>query len=154
MSPVEPVSPADLVQQIGQTFRSEWLLVDQPMIDRFADATGDHQFIHIDPVRAAATPFGGTVAHGFLLLSLLPHLQDKTAQPPIAGLKMGINYGFERVRFVNPVRSGSRIRGAFTLAAIEEKRPGQYQQQTGVAVEIEGIDKPALTAVWIGQFLV
>jgi acyl dehydratase len=154
MPPVEPVSPADLPQQIGQTFRSEWLLVDQPMIDAFADATGDHQFIHVDPVRAAATPFGGTVAHGFLLLSLLSQLHETTPRPPIAGLKMGINYGFERVRFVHPVRSGSRIRGAFTLTAIEEKRPGQFQQQTDVTVEIEGIDKPALTAVWIGQFLV
>ena len=154
MPPVEPVSPSDLVQQIGQTFRSEWLLVDQPMIDRFADATGDHQFIHIDPVRAAATPFGGTIAHGFLLLSLLPRLQDETARPPVAGLKLGINYGFERIRFVHPVRAGSRIRGAFTLRSSEEKRAGQYQQQTDVAVEIEGIDKPALTAVWIGQFLI
>ncbi len=105
MPPVDPISPADLAQQIGQTFRSEWLLVDQPMIDAFADATGDHQFIHIDPVRAAATPFGGTIAHGFLLLSLLRQAQrDERPRPPIAGLKMGINYGFERVRFVHPVR--------------------------------------------------
>ncbi len=151
---MEPVSPADLPQQIGQTFRSEWLRVDQPMIDRFAAATGDHQFIHVDPVRAAATPFGGTIAHGFLLLSLLPTLDEQTPRPPIAGLKMGINYGFERIRFVHPVRSGSRIRAAFTLTAIEEKRPDRYQQTIDVAVEIEGIDKPALTAVWIGQFLV
>jgi len=154
MPPVDPISPADLAQQVGQTLHSEWLLVDQPMIDAFAAATGDHQFIHIDPVRAAATPFGGTIAHGFLTLSLLTQLNETTPRPPIAGLKMGINYGFERVRFVHPVRAGSRIRGAFTLASVEEKRPGQYQQQTDVAVEIEGIDKPALTAVWIGQFLV
>ena len=151
---MDPISPADLAQTIGQTYRSDWLLVDQPMIDRFADATGDHQFIHIDPVRAAATPFGGTVAHGFLLLSLLVTLNDSASRPPIAGLKMGINYGFDRVRFVHPVRSGSRIRAAFALASVEEKHPGQYQQQTDVTVEIEGIDKPALTAAWIGQFLV
>ena len=148
------ISPADLPQQIGQTYRSEWLLVDQPMIDRFAVATGDHQFIHIDPVRAAATPFGGTIAHGFLLLSLLSQLDAMTPRPPVAGVKMGINYGFERIRFVHPVRSGSRIRGVFTLALVEEKRPGQYQQQTDVSVEIEGVDKPALTAAWISQFLV
>ena len=154
MLPVTPISPTELAQKIGHTYRSEWLLVDQPMIDAFATATGDHQFIHIDPERAAQTPFGGTIAHGFLLLSLLVRLNETSNQPPIAGLKMGVNYGFERVRFVHPVRSGSRIRGAFTLGSVEEKRAGQYQQQTGVAVEIEGIDKPALTAVWIGQFLV
>jgi len=154
MPPVDPMSPADLSQQIGQTYRSDWLLVDQAMIDRFADVTGDHQFIHVDPVRAAATPFGGTVAHGFLLLSLLSMMNEQTQRPPVAGLRMGVNYGFERVRFVNPVRSGSRIRAAFTLAAIEEKRPGQYQQQTDVSVEIEGLDKPALTAAWISQFFV
>ena len=147
------ISPADLPQQIGQTYRSEWLLVDQPMIDRFAVATGDHQFIHIDPARAAATPFGGTIAHGFLLISLLTQLYETSQRPPIAGMTMGINYGFDRVRFVNPVRAGSRIRGLFTLAAVEEKRPGQYQQQTDVSVEIAGVDKPALTAVWISQFL-
>lgn len=154
MPPLEPINPSDLVDQIGQTYRSEWLTVDQAMIDRFADVTGDAQFIHIDPVAAAATPFGGTIAHGFLLLSLLTRLYEQTPRPPIAGMKMGINYGFERVRFVHPVRSGSRIRGAFTLRASEQKHPGQYQQQTDVAVEIEGVEKPALIAAWIGQFIV
>ena len=154
MPPVTPIQPTALAEQIGQTYRSEWLTVDQPMIDAFATATGDHQFIHIDAERAAQTPFGGTIAHGFLLLSLLSKMSEETPRPPIAGVKMAVNYGFERVRFVNPVRSGSRIRGAFTLASVEEKRPGQYQQQTDVAVEIEGIDKPALTAAWIGQFFV
>ncbi len=154
MPPVTPISPAELAQQKGHTFRSEWLLVDQSTIDAFADATGDHQFIHIDPVRAAQTPFGGTIAHGFLLLSLLVRLHETSGWPDIANLKMGVNYGFERVRFVHPVRSGSRIRGHFTLVSLEEKRAGQYQQQTDVTVEIEGIDKPALTAAWIGQFFV
>ncbi|MGC1301300.1 MAG: MaoC family dehydratase [Caulobacteraceae bacterium] len=142
---------AGLQAQIGQTHLSEWLLVDQGMIDRFADATGDHQFIHIDPERAARTPFGGTIAHGFLLLSLLPKLNASTGRRP-AEVRMGVNYGFDRVRFVSPVRSGSRIRSAATLISIEEKRPGQFQQQMEVTLEVEGLDKPALTAVWITQF--
>ena len=143
----------DLLQaQIGQTWHSEWLIVDQPMIDRFADATGDHQFIHIDPVAAAATPFGGTVAHGFLTLSLLPRLLATADRPPISGIRMGVNYGLDQARFVAPVRSGSRIRGAFTLDTIEEKRPGQFQQALSCTIEIEGGDKPALVATWLGQF--
>lgn len=134
--------------------RSDWITVDQSMIDRFADTTFDHQFIHIDSVRAAETRFGGTVAHGFLTLSLLPHLLEGAGDfvPPEA--KMAVNYGFDRVRFIHPVRSGSRIRGVFTLAGREEKRPYQYQQSLDVTVEIEGVDKPALTAVWLSQFLI
>lgn len=143
-----------LQAQIGQTWHSDWIVVDQSMIDRFADATGDHQFIHIDPVAAAATPFGGTVAHGFLTLSLLTRLLAAADRPPIEGIKMGVNYGLDQVRFVAPVRSGSRIRGAFTLAAIEEKRPGQFQQAMSCTIEIEGGDKPALVATWLGQFFI
>src|ERR1700761_324064 len=94
-----------LQERIGQTQVSDWLLVDQAMIDLFADATGDHQFIHIDPERAARTPFGGTIAHGFLLLSLLPRLQAGMERPWPGEVRMGVNYGFERVRFVSPVRS-------------------------------------------------
>lgn len=145
---------AHLQAQIGLTRFSGWLLIDQPMIDRFADATGDHQFIHVDPVKAALTPFGGTVAHGFLLLSLLPRLHDMLPVPPVEGIRMGVNYGFDRARFVHPVRSGSRVRIAVTPVSIEEKRPGQFQQQIDVTMEIEGIDKPALTARWITQFFV
>ena len=140
--------------QVGQTWRSDWLTIDQPMIDAFADATDDHQFIHVDPERAAATPFGGTVAHGFLTLSLLTRLSASTNRPEIPGLKMGVNYGLDHVRFVTPVRAGSRVRGVFTLDAIEEKRPGQFQQALGCTIEIEGSDKPALVARWLGQFFV
>jgi acyl dehydratase len=140
--------------EIGQTWHSDWLVVDQPMIDAFADATGDHQFIHIDPARAAATPFGGTVAHGFLTLSLLTRLSAASNRPTIPGVRMGVNYGLDHVRFVTPVRSGSRVRGVFTLEAIEEKRSGQFQQTLGCTVEIEGSDKPALVARWLGQFFV
>lgn len=145
----------DLINaRVGQTWHSEWLTVDQPMIDAFADATGDHQFIHIDPERAAQTPFGGTIAHGFLTLSLMPRLYAETQREPIEGVRMSVNYGLDQVRFVAPVRSGSRVRGHFTLTAIEEKRPGQFQQTTACTLEIEGSDKPALVATWLGQFFI
>ena len=128
---------------------SDWLLVDQKRIDAFAEVTEDRQFIHVDPEAAAKTPFGGTIAHGFLSLSLLSRMAADAMLVP-EGLKMGVNYGFDRVRFLAPVRAGKRVRGRFTLASAEEKRPGQWQLLHSVAVEIEGEDKPALTADWIG----
>ncbi len=133
---------------------SEWLTVDQAMIDKFADATGDHQFIHVDPVKAAQTPFGGTIAHGFLSLSLMPVLTQMTDMPRVDGIKMGVNYGGNKTRFLSPVRSGKRVRGHLRLLAVEEKRPGQYQQIVEFTLEIEGEDKPALIAEWISQFFV
>jgi acyl dehydratase len=139
---------------IGTVRHSDWMVVDQTMIDRFADATLDHQFIHVDPARAAATPFGGTVAHGFLTLSLLSHLDASIPRPELPPLKMGVNYGLDRVRFVSPVRSGSRIRAAATLTGIEEKSPGLFQQTMDMVVEIEGQEKPALIAIWLTRFLV
>jgi acyl dehydratase len=139
---------------IGTVRHSEWMTVDQAMIDRFADATLDHQFIHIDPVRAAATPFGGTVAHGFLTLSLLPALQASVPQPALPPLKMGVNYGLDRVRFVHPVRSGSRIRATSIIAAVEELSPGMFHQTLEMTVEIEGEEKPALIATWLTRFMV
>lgn len=140
--------------QIGDESLSEWVTIDQAMIDKFADATGDHQFIHIDPERAAQTPFGGTIAHGFLTLSLMPMLAARTEQPEIDGVRMGVNYGGNKVRFLTPVRSGSRVRGRFKLLELVEKRPGQWQQTTQFTVEIEGQDKPALIAEWISQIFV
>ena len=128
---------------------SDWLLVDQARIDAFAEVTEDRQFIHVDPEAAARTPFGGTIAHGFLSLSLLSRMAAD-AMPVPEGVKMGVNYGFDRVRFLAPVRAGKRVRGRFTLASAEEKRPGQWQLLHHVTVEIEGEDKPALTADWIG----
>jgi len=128
---------------------SSWLVVDQPRIDAFADATEDRQFIHIDPAAAAQTPFGGTIAHGFLTLSLLSRMAADAMLIP-DGVKMAVNYGLDRVRFLAPVRSGSRVRGRFTLDSIEEKAPGQVLMRHIVTVEIEGEDKPALTAVWLG----
>ena len=137
-----------------ETGVSEWVTVTQAMIDTFADATGDHQFIHVDPARAAETPFGGTIAHGFLTLSLLPMLAGRTDGPTVAGVKMGVNYGGNKVRFLAPVRSGKRVRGRFKLLELAEKRPGQWQQTLEFTVEIEGENKPALVAEWISQFFI
>lgn len=128
--------------------RSDWRVVDQDMIDRFADLTGDHQFIHVEPARAAATPLGGTVAHGFLTLSLLGAMGMEML-PPLDGAAMIFNYGFDKLRFITPVRSGRRIRGILTLLAVEAKGPGQYLMRYGVTVEVEGSDKPALAAEWL-----
>ncbi|MGE3396488.1 MAG: MaoC family dehydratase [Sphingomonas sp.] len=132
---------------------SDWILIDQARIDAFADVTEDPQFIHIDPEAAAKTPFGGTIAHGFLSLSLLSRMAADAMLRPEA-VKMGVNYGFEKVRFIAPVRSGRRVRGRFVLARFEEKRPGQLQFTHQVTVEIEGEDKPALIADWIGMIFV
>ena len=152
---VATLTPEQMAARVGTETVSDWVEVTQAMIDQFAEATGDHQFIHVDPVRAAQTPFGGTIAHGFLTLSLMPLLASKVADAPrLAGLKMGVNYGGERVRFLTPVRSGSRVRGRFRLLKFEQKRPGQYQQTTEFSVEIEGGDKPALIAEWISQAFV
>ena len=140
----------EIKARIGaETGLSDWILVDQPRIDAFAEVTEDRQFIHVDPAAAARTPFGGTVAHGFLTLSLLSRFAEEAMLVP-EGVRMGVNYGFERVRFLAPVRSGKRVRGRFTLASLEEKRPGQWQFVHNVTVEIEGEDKPALVADWIG----
>ena len=148
-------TPQELQTRVGQNIgTSEWVLVDQDMINKFADATGDHQFIHVDPEAAKATPFGGTIAHGFLTLSLIPMLGAKTEAPKIEGIKMGVNYGGNKVRFLAPVRSGKRVRSHVKLLELEEKRPGQWQQTNEVTVEIEGEEKPALIAEWISQFFV
>ena len=136
---------------VGQSDGSgEWLEITQDRINAFADATEDQQFIHVDEALAAQTPFGGTIAHGFLSLSLLSRMAADVLLMPDT-TKMGVNYGFEKVRFLAPVRAGKRVRGRFTLVSFEEKRPGQYQFVHDVTVEIEGEDKPALIATWIGQ---
>jgi acyl dehydratase len=152
---VADLTPDDMRARVGTESVSDWIEVTQAMIDRFAEATGDHQFIHIDPVAAAATPFGGTIAHGFLTLSLMPALAAKTPDAPrLAGMRMGVNYGGNKVRFLTPVRAGSRVRGRFKLLDFAEKRPGQFQQTSEFTVEIEGQDKPALIAEWISQAFV
>ena len=128
---------------------SSWLVVDQARIDAFAEATDDRQFIHVDPTAAANTPFGGTIAHGFLTLSLLSRMGAEAMLIP-GGVKMAVNYGLDRVRFLAPVKSGKRVRGRFTLDSVEEKAPGQVLMRHTVTVDIEGEDKPALTAQWLG----
>ena len=150
----ETIAITDMPGRVGQEVVSDWVEVTQEMIDKFADATGDHQFIHVNPQMAAMTPFGGTIAHGFLTLSLMPLLSSKTEQPTIEGVKMGVNYGGNKVRFLQPVRSGKRVRGRFKLLSFEEKRPGQWQQTNEFTVEIEGEDKPAMIAEWISQIVV
>ena len=137
---------ARLGEEVGT---SSWLRIDQARIDQFADATEDRQFIHVDPAAAAQTPFGGTIAHGFLTLSLLSRMGAEAMLVP-EGVKMAVNYGLDRVRFLAPVRSGARVRGRFTLDSVEEKAPGQWLMRHTVTVEIEGEDKPALTAQWLG----
>lgn len=147
------MTPQDLQAKIGQTIgTSEWLTVDQAMIDKFADATGDRQFIHVNPAMAAMTPFGGTIAHGFLTLSLIPVLLEKSDVERPDGLKMALNYGGNRVRFLQPVRSGKRVRAHFKLLAMDEKRPGQWQHTAEITLEIEGEEKPGYVAEWITMF--
>ena len=144
----------DIQSKVGSEIGvSDWILVDQARIDAFAEVTEDPQFIHIDPEAAAKTPFGGTVAHGFLTLSLLSRMAADSMLRP-EDVKMGVNYGFERVRFMAPVRSGKRIRARFVLVRCEEKKPGQWQFVHNVTVEIEGEEKPALVAEWIGLMFV
>ena len=150
-----PVTSLDEIRaRVGEEIGvSGWIAVDQARIDAFADATEDHQFIHVDPAAAAAAGFGGTIAHGFLSLSLLSRMAAEAMLLP-DGLKMAVNYGLDRVRFLAPVRSGKRVRGRFTLDSVEEKAPGQVLMRHTVTVEIEGEDKPALTAQWLGLMFV
>lgn len=143
------LSVAELQVKVGQEIgSSNWLIVDQKMINTFADVTLDHQFIHIDPVAAAKTPFGTTIAHGFLSLSLLSHFAAE-ALPGVKGRVMGINYGFDKLRFVTPVTVNSRIRAHFVLGALHVRSATDIQMRYDVRVEIEGKDKPALIAEWL-----
>jgi acyl dehydratase len=129
---------------------SSWHVVDQKRIDVYADVIEDHQFIHVDPERARAeTAFGTTIAHGFLTMSLMS-IMSYEVMPVIEGTTMGVNYGFDKLRFISPVRSGSRVRGRFTLAEAKLRKPKELQSLTHVTVEIEGEEKPALVADWIG----
>jgi len=149
-----PIPIADLPGLIGQEIGlSRWIEVDQSRIDAFADITEDRQFIHVDPEAAKATPFGGTIAHGFLTLSLLSAM-SYDAVPPLEGVAMGVNYGFDKLRFLAPVKSGSRVRGRFRLLSAEDKGGGRWLLKQEVTVEIEGAEKPALIAEWLGMQVV
>lgn len=142
--PYVPV--AELSQYVGKELgRSEWLRIDQQRINLFAEATGDFQFIHVDPEKAAKTPFGSTIAHGFLSLSLIPKLMEDILVLP-EGLKMVVNYGLDSVRFIQPVKVDSRVRLKVDLTDATEKKPGQWLLKATVTLEIEGQDKPAYIA--------
>jgi len=150
-----PVTSLDEIRsRIGEEVGvSSWMTIDQQRIDEFDGATEDRQFIHTDPEAAAQTPFGGTIAHGFLSLSMLSRMAAEGMLVP-DNVKMAVNYGLDRVRFIKPVRSGKRIRGRFRLDSVEEKAPGQLLLRHTVTVEIEGEEKPALTAQWLGLLFV
>ena len=140
----------DFRARVGaEPFTSRWFVIDQKRIDAFADVTEDWQFIHCDPEKAAETPFGGTIAHGFLTLSMLSAMVYD-AIPALSGATMGVNYGFDKLRFLSPVKEGAQVRGVFRLSDLREK-PGEVTKYYDVSVEIEGSDRPALAARWIGR---
>ncbi|MHC8329129.1 MULTISPECIES: MaoC family dehydratase [unclassified Pseudomonas] len=142
--PYVPV--AELKDYVGKELgRSEWLTIDQDRINLFAEATGDYQFIHVDPVKAAQTPFGSTIAHGFLSLSLIPKLMEDILILP-QGAKMVVNYGLDSVRFIQPVKVNSRVRLKVDMNEVIEKKPGQWLLKATATLEIEGSDKPAYIA--------
>lgn len=128
---------------------SDWEVIDQQRIDRFADLVGDHLFIHVDPVRAADTPFGGTIAHGFLTLSLMTSFMASADLPEPEGMLYNLNYGTDRLRFLSPVRAGDRVRGVFRELSFVEKRPSEWLEKREMTVEIEGSSTPALICEWM-----
>jgi acyl dehydratase len=143
-------NPAELAQAVGEEIgASDWLVIEQDRISQFAEATGDHQWIHVDEARAKEGPFGSTIAHGFLTLSLLPALLAEVYR--VDGVRMGINYGLNRVRFINPVRVGSSVRAVMTVAEVDQQ--ADYVQVTAKAVvEIQGAEKPAAVAETVSRF--
>lgn len=142
--PFVPV--VELKDHVGKELgKSEWLIIDQQRINQFAECTGDHQFIHVNPEKAKLTPFGTTIAHGFLSLSLVPMLMEKIMIMP-QGLKMAVNYGLDSVRFIQPVKVDSKVRLVVTLTDATEKNPGQWLLKARAVLEIEGQEKPAYIA--------
>ncbi|QEE09638.1 MaoC family dehydratase [Bartonella kosoyi] len=145
----QKIAVQDVATFIGKEIGlSQWRLVTQDMINQFAGATDDHQWIHVDEEKAKKTPFGGTIAHGFLTLSLLSTLAYE-ALPELEGAAMGINYGFDKVRFMSPVKTGARVRARFLLDDAEIRPSGRVVFHYGVTVEVEKLKKPALTAQWL-----
>ncbi len=149
------LTPGTIEAAVGKEIGvSDWFDVTQENVNTFADVTRDHQFIHIDPERAAQTPFGGTIAHGFYTLSMLSHFAENGCGVSLEGATMGVNYGCDKLRFIQPVRVGSRIRGRSILSSAVEKNPGQFLFSSNMTVEIEGVDKPALIAQWLTMVMV
>lgn len=150
---MEKLTIEDLQSRIGKELGvSSWIEIGQQRINEFAEVTEDRQFIHIDQEAAAKTPFGGTIAHGYLTLSMLPKLMEDIQVAP-HNTVMAINYGADKLRFLSPVPSGSRIRARMMLKDIVNKRPGHYMVRGGVTVEIEGADKPALSVESLTLFV-
>lgn len=149
-----PHSPDSIRAQVGKEIGvSDWIEISQDRINKFADITEDHQFIHVDPEAAKHTPFGGTIAHGFLVLSLMSRMAAGL-DFIMDGLMMVVNYGFEKIRIVSPVKSGKRVRGRFVIKDVNERSPGQWMITLGVTIEIEGEEKPAVVADWLSlQFV-
>ena len=146
---------ADFIEhESGRSYLSDWMLVDPQLIDKFADTTRDWNFMHVDPEKAGQTEFGGTIAHGFLVLSLLAPLRSETPRPRIPGLKVGLNYGLDRVRFINPVHAGKRIRARFRISDLSEVEPGRVREVMDVLVEVEGSERPAIAASWLTMYMV
>ena len=149
----QTIKPSELPLLVGQESEpSSWFEITQDRINLFADATNDHQFIHVDEARASRTPFGGTIAHGYLTLSLIPYLTAEKL-PAFEGLVMGINYGSDRVRFLQPVPVGSRVRAHQKYLDVTEKNPGQWLIKSQVTIEIENAAKPALIAETLAVFV-
>lgn len=140
-----------LGKEVGVT---DWFEIDQDRVNKFADVTEDHQYIHIDEERAAQTPFGTTIVHGFLTLSLISMFKENNGGINLENAAMTINYGLDKVRFINPVKVGSKVRARFQLVSCDEKNPNQYLMKHNVTVEIEGEDKPALIAEWLGMSVI
>jgi len=150
---IQIVPKEDILNHIGTKFDpSDWITLDQARINSFADCTEDHQFIHIDEEKAAQTPFGGTIAHGFLTLSMLARMTEGNGVVP-EGVVMGVNYGFDKVRFLSPVRAGKRVRAHFEILDIQPKDGNRFLVKQGVSIEIEGEENPALVAEWLNMFV-
>jgi acyl dehydratase len=150
--PIKKMAWDELVERIGADFgTSAWLTISQSMVDAFADVTDDHYFLHVDPQRAAAPPFNGTIAHGFLTLSLLAAMAYQVC-PFVDGARFPLNYGFNRVRFVAPVPVGARVRGRFVLRQAEVISAEQRQLVYDATVQIESVDRPALAAEWLVRY--
>jgi acyl dehydratase len=150
MENTDSITLEEVHAQVGGEPRySRWYELDQNRIDKFGDVTDDWQFIHVDPERAAQTPFGGTIAHGFLTLSMLSAM-SYDSEKPIVGTAMAINYGFNKVRFTSPVKSGSKVRAKFVTKSVEQKTENSVLITRKVTVEIENESRPALTAEWLG----
>lgn len=153
--PGREIDASELPELVGtEVGVSDWIRITQEMIDRFADATLDHQYIHVDPERAAGSPYGGTIAHGLLIVSLLPHLSSEALDFDVRDVRTRLNYGYDRIRFTSPVPVGSRVRARFRLADAAERSGGRWRLTFAVTVEVERSERPAVVAEWLRMWIV